>query len=1233
MGVMSFAGGLIFLLAATSFSQGQPPALDGLPPNTERIDPLIPEGLRPDFILMKNEEGEAVLIPRTKYEEYERVLATTEASAEVPPSLEQLTIEVKTEGSIAKISAETRVVLPQANKKLLSVPLGLGAMQIIPPEGETPFPISVSPNGGGYLWRIPPGETLERKLSFQGVANIQTNSQSSSLRMVLPATTCTLLLNLPSGDWDVNTSGSESEVVEPIPNGGENSRFRIRASGGLLEVSWRRRASSDLAQATEGMSSTRYVVPANVHSASGNAIVASTRITLRGPKSLGGRNFTVTLPPGASWIEKPNEAALFSGYRLTKTTPPAAPDAPAENERKPETGLEIEIDESFANFEVEVPLEWEIPFSLDTSNLTFDNLRITGVERHLATLDIMLPQGRTLLWEPQDGVEYVKRANAPDASELLQYTFKVGNQGTLLKCRLLQQQSSPLIRSDYRVWLFPDRWILNGTIDFQDTTRNLPFLQLESRGWEVEQIHGGSTGREIPFTDAEDSETGNTVVPLSLTDLSEGNDGNAAANGLSSSVTSENSTSRRIQLRLVKRLAPDNDLQSHHKPPATLDFELPVLSWLDETSQTRQLWTPAASLQLFSSVASLEPLGLQEEKTGWAFSSAPISSTDQALKEARIYNPREGVPRFGIGLLVRGEGATFKGRFKPALLDSLFEATTTFRATANPEAWKLEQDWLLQVKGAYPTRLMIAIPKAWLDHAEEVPLTDALELYVNGTPITELSLLSEEESRNWESRFPLLRETSVWAQFSIPQSVYLTSTLDSAWLITLTPTRSIGREANKSERFEQPLAHLESTNERSPILVNSTVSLIQTRPDHRLLLNGKQVPKTQTEIQIGEDRWLQTRITLPNDQPLLDVTVVPDSNSISHLVSVERTWVQTVVKKSELRHRYVVRFKTSLPSITLQLPDEMGSDLSGILNDAECRLDETEPDSRIYKIDLTQAPPMAMGDEQRQDSLGRSPNPTYVLELFSWPTRNSGWLHEIEVPKIAIEKSNLDRAPLVWQLISARSDHLVKTSEVLSPNYRWEWSQFVFARKDMLSQSVMEQELGASQQPEIGEELNQYSLISLDTVQPCWVVFAPRFLIWTPIALATLSLTVLALRTSLLRHTLVWLIGIPVLFVLAFWSLDTTVLVAQSLVVALLVLLLFVIADWFLDRNARKKSVFAGRSGVGSTIPSPRPEVRSDSHPGSGSKSIATTIAAHANEAKATSNSKSKHPESEGAAP
>ena len=194
------------------------------PPSQDKVPNLIRPGVLPDIILMRNEAGEEILVPKARYEEFEKFLqqqAVAQTASVNKENLDRIEISILVENNVAKLRVEAETRLREPSSRWKSIPIGLGLTQIVPTvsmvESEPKFPsIRMSNENSGYEWLIAPGEERGRRLSFESLCNVQTNGQTQTIRLDLPMSPSMVKLNLPTAQWDLTVTGSGSEVVEPF---------------------------------------------------------------------------------------------------------------------------------------------------------------------------------------------------------------------------------------------------------------------------------------------------------------------------------------------------------------------------------------------------------------------------------------------------------------------------------------------------------------------------------------------------------------------------------------------------------------------------------------------------------------------------------------------------------------------------------------------------------------------------------------------------------------------------------------------------------------------------------------------------------------------------------------------------------------------------------------------------------------------------------------------------------
>ncbi|HUP81367.1 MAG TPA: hypothetical protein VM260_22640, partial [Pirellula sp.] len=96
-------------------------------------------------------------------------LSTPDKTAD--DKLERMEVSVGVDQAIARLTIEAHAKLSEPNTRWLSIPLGLGSVQVVPSQHSggdvAEFPsIRISADGSGYVWRLGPGDQGHRELQF-----------------------------------------------------------------------------------------------------------------------------------------------------------------------------------------------------------------------------------------------------------------------------------------------------------------------------------------------------------------------------------------------------------------------------------------------------------------------------------------------------------------------------------------------------------------------------------------------------------------------------------------------------------------------------------------------------------------------------------------------------------------------------------------------------------------------------------------------------------------------------------------------------------------------------------------------------------------------------------------------------------------------------------------------------------------------------------------------------------
>jgi hypothetical protein len=1158
----------------------------------------IPSGMQPDVVFLKNDQGEQILVPRVRYEEFEKYLqSSSELMAEngnVALSGSQLEIQV--EGKLAKIRANITCMVIAPTSKWTLLPINLGSVQVVPEESEQAGRIGMASNRNGYVWRLPPSQAGVQKLSIAAASKIGNSNQVESLRLELPNTSTTITLVLPKGDWDVSASGNGTEVVEPMVRDGK-PQYRILTSGGNVEIQWVRNANSDGVLGTEVQSQNRFV------SSKLGLFTINSRLTFRGPKRLGGRRFLMELPKGSNWKQTVNDSRLYSGYRLSLSQGSSS-DGPLR--------LALDIEESMSRNELDVSFDWSWEPKSDNDSFLFPMPFIDGVQKHSGTVEIATPRSQNLIWDAQPEIEFLRRGAVSDSPEMISTVFRVISQEESLKCRLLRQRSNLSIRADYRVDILVDRIQATGVLDFQEDLRLFPFLQWETRDWKVERMFLIPTGKDLSLSPIRSKEESKSIIPLSMSDLVE-----TADSGLSPTTTLEPTSGKKIGIQMTRRFDAKG-MQSPTVSNRSIDLFMPTLSWLDDESQARKSWVPSGDLLIRSSFASLK--AREKDWTGVEIVSVPSVRTPISIDRDldRLNSELPNIARYQSLWSTRGQETELKLAFDVYPLLTDIECNGTSRLFIDESHDSRDQDWLLQFQGIAPTKLFLAVPNEWFSirSKPEDPLTkedvlQQLELTINGEVVKEWEEVAKLELEKWVLRHPRASQECRWFQFGIPDALLVASASERTWLLTLRPTKKQTLRSQSTERIRPIFATLDCDSSTSILRKNATTCLVHTVPGTKLIVESFSLEKSSSIIQIGDKRWYQTKIVVPTDSPELQLIVANSSMSTTAPL-IKGSWLQTVMNPAEMRHRLVTNFQSNQASITISLPPSLNATPKCILNGKSIELSPLE--TGRYIIDLSSAPTLTESTESGDFGTRMRPitvegDRSYSLEIFSWPTVESAWLTKsVAMPTMSIEGSDLRRSPIVWQVVSSRSDHLIATSESLSPSYRWKWSSLWLIRNDSWNQETLEKQFDASSQPIVESQVNRYTLVALDGQNAQWIMMVPRIMIWIPAALVALVAFFLVSEFHWLRNKYLWVAGLLLLVTSSQWAFDSTLLFSQALVAASTLSLTFFLLRWTLDRNSRRKSVFSGRPSQTGNATSSRPDSKVELPSANADNKIATTI-------------------------
>lgn len=1151
------------LFAGTGHAQDPPssPSPGGVMP-MENLPRVVGPGVLPDLMYMRNEKGEEILVPRARYEDFERLLMETELGGEglaATPSLNQLDLIIEPVADYAKVQVRGLISLKKPNRTIWTVPIALSQLQWLPMKSsEANAPpssdgsiadgvesIATSMQSNGYLWRVGPGKTLPRRLELDALCKIVSNPVGNSLRLDLPPAASVLKLKLPKGDWELNATGGGNEVIEPFSVQGEHSIAIVRTSSNSINLTWNRKANREAIAAVEILSQTKFTPTSDA-----NRWRADTACSIRGPIKLAGKKILWTLPPQGMMREAISDVLSFASYRLVRVPSNAPDDPPALLQEKPSEAWWIEIDDAYARSELDLNLEWQIARLPSETQVSFSAPEFEGAERHNGTIEFAIPRTNSIDWSPQGNVQLLRQSQAADGSESIVYSFQFSGQPSKIATQWTSVAERPRFSSEQHIEVRERRVLLRGWIEFGNDPIELPLLQLEAEGWQAERIAlypsetdlplDALAGAGIPTTE---NPKGAWSLPINanlwMKSLAAGRSASSVAiraersgenpsGGLrlgnpfemiaNSSENKETSNAWKLEYLLSRNLAEDTQ---------DLAFSLPQLSWLSQESQQRIIRSLPGRLLVYSWPYRLtsnpsSTVGLVE------------TSLDQATQKQWI-DVNAGATPFLMQYQIadtttasRWTGSrTRKGSFVSA---SLFASLTP---TSDAIQWDLR--WNCKCLGSRPTELRIGFP---IDGDPSRSIPDAT-----------IAIDNRQVSIEWIDAPSGQAELWRWAKFSVPEvSVDASNRLDFLIDAQYSTKQPLLQQIEEQVVLDLGLAKISALRDQEQLIVEQA----------KLRMRSTDVFKVS-----GPDATNDGAYELNPEESRIKLTVLRRASQNKSPLRLEAEWVQTIVNALEQRDRYVARFQTDQRSVRILAASELIREAEWMLDGqrATVRQDSESEGFATLAIPEPAEPNASSG---------------HVLEVFTTQVAPKGWFRRVQPigPRIQPTPSS---APLIWQIIVPRTEHLISSTKNALPMYQWRWSDLFFRRVGQSEQEDIEGRIGATRQPVLAQQVNQYDLTSIASTQPLEAIFVPSALIWLPVSIVVLALAVVLRDSRWIRWPWFWAIFLGGFFVFSQLAWDISLLVLQAAIGSVGLAILYGLARWVMDRRARRRSIFVSR--------------------------------------------------------
>lgn len=1155
-------------------AQDPSPAPSGSMMPPENLPRVVGPGVLPDLMYMRNSKGEEILVPRARYEDFERLLMETELGGEgltATPSLNQLDLVIEPVSDYAKIQVQGMISLKKANRTTWTVPIALSQLQWIPPGNtgnreaneqsdsklkETQESLDglesifATAQANGYLWRVGPGNSLQKKLSVDAVCKFVSNPSGNALRLDLPPAATVIKLKLPKGDWDLNATGGGNEVVEPFQTQGEHSVAIVRTSANSINLTWSRKTTRDAIAAVEVRSQTKFSP-----SGDSNRWRADSALAIRGPVKLGGKRIRWILPTQAILREANSDRIVFSNYRLVKSStlsPSGNTDPPTLVGDKPSDFWWIEIDEAYGRSELDLNLEWELTRLPSDSQVRFEAPKLEGVDRHNGTVEFSIPRINSIDWSPIGNVQLVRQSQASDGSESIVYTFQFEGQAAGISTLWTTIADRPKFTSQQRIEVRENQLILRGMIEFGSDPIQLPLLQFEAQGWKPERVTLYPSDIDVPLdsiSDAgkstEENSLGGWSLPISANlwirssnkpranaaELSRSDrpgESSAVGTGLgnpfeilaNSTDRKESTSSWKIEYLLSRALSNDSK---------ELSLSLPRLSWLSQESQQRVSRATPGSLLVYS-----WPYRLTADPN--ACDGLVETSLDRVMQK-QVFSSGSGPWPFLLQYQIadstnisRWVGSrTRKGSFVTANLSAKVSPVR------DSIQWNLR--WDCRCLGSRPTSLKIGLPIDARATDAEQAVSD-LSVHIDNSAVPVEWIGPEVSTPGYR-----------WAKLSIPEvAIDGSNRLDFLLEVKYRSDQTLLKQFDQQVNLDLDIAILESAKPAEQVLVETIA--VGTLDSESLSL----APVSESGRGI---------VSIDPNEPRVSLTATRRTSDPKSNVNIEGEWIQTIVNALEQRDRYVVRFQTDQKSISMPIQ-------GATIREAEWMLDG----QRAFIREDSEKKGWAI--VSLPDSNSFSETKAHVLEVFTTQSVPKGWFRKVQPigPRFV---PNPARAPLIWQIIVPRTEHLISSTQNALPMYRWRWRDLVLRRVGETTQEQIEDRFGATKQPILARQVNQYDLTSIASNQPLEASFVPSAVIWLPVSLFVLCMATVIKDNRWIRWPWFWGLLLGGFFIFSQLAWDISLLVLQATVASVGLAAIYTLTRWLMDRRARRRSIFVSR--------------------------------------------------------
>ncbi|RMF41148.1 MAG: hypothetical protein D6753_10125 [Planctomycetota bacterium] len=1107
-------------------------------------------------IRFRDESGELIFVPNVTMRDL--IQARMLASGSGPNPFRQFTyrqtrLDVEVNNGYADVVARFEIELgPSA--RAADVPLALSTVQLESAQPQFDGPQArhqfVAENTG-YRWILQDltGQADAPRVYtvvLRGKTKIADEADRRSLLLPLPTGPAEVHVTLPAGTSDPRVRAEDILEFQP---GEPEVRLKILSRGGAFQVSWKRPSAIASVASVEAQSRTLFEVTDPV-----DAWKATTNLTVRwyGPDA--DNRFRIALPPGARWRSFPQPDFDRFSISLENTSSGSEDGASSQGadvrlqEDSQRAVLVIENHDLAQTSSIDLTCEWEWspdPPESESTPLTtvVPCLSVSGVYSHRGIVDLQYPASYSLVFEEGESSRLIQQGRLPDLFAVHQLRFEFRKEPSDMRVTFRPERSDPTVRPVYHVHL--DGHKIDMTVWLEcsfDITRHQLELSMDFGKWALQE----NTARWLAGPDDPLADVGET---LEVRDSGDGR--TVVLRGIDPDPNSY-TTNRRIEQ--IWRVEAQMDWDADEN--TSLSFALPQILL------GRGTGVPAGALIISAEDNML--VSWDQTNSQGLFADAFSEEYGRYVRLSGTRQPQ--VFRFPS----QSKSPVWAGDVK--LLPQVVAAEETVRLEVVDGVVSTTQQWNLRVANEPLNEIHLAVPAD----------VTGLQVYIDQTltsaePIGPLVAVSPQEAGTAPAVEPgetadvLSGEYTVYA---IPAAAPILGTAE----VQVVMARSWSAPPQSSGRSAPPPST--TVSEERPVEVEARLAFLHVphiRPVVRYLTLGGDYFIEATDAS-GREQWAYVPHALPDagrgvaaDIHSIRLTIQPHVGSSAGSLSIRNSWLQTAISGDQRRDRYVARFLGMPTVLRIKLPDR-----ADVRNNRVRALIDSVPTDAVYdsRTDslIVAIPSADAGDGAQPQQLPAE----RTLDLFYSVRSGLQSLTRLEVAAPLIEGASQD-GRFYWQLAVPRTQHLLWTTDALSPEWRWRWNGFCFARHSVFDEPELTRMLQAAEVDELPVSVNRYVLSGPAPDQPFRVWVAARHVLWLPTGLLAILVTVLVVNVPLLRSPVFGLLLGMGIMTLAVVAPDFGILLGQTVALSLSLALLIIVAHAAIDSRVRRRSVFTTR--------------------------------------------------------